>query len=255
MKFLRILFVLLLFIFSAIGPISHAQELNAGKSLSTAVPPPKLQNESEVGIVVTSGNARTQSYNLKQTNSYLFSGNLLRFIGKYLQTRNQGIESARQWSLGLRYEREISTRWALFAGQSLDSDIFAGYFQRYNSDGGGKYFILKQERLEWLTEAGYRFTHENRRNGQSKQFHYARIYSEFTRGWNENVSSKLSVEYLPNLVESRDWLLNGEFSTSAVLNKIFSLKVSYAVRYRNVPPPTAIAKTDTVFTTALVATY
>ncbi|MBC7692709.1 MAG: DUF481 domain-containing protein [Methylotenera sp.] len=213
-----------------------------------------FHNESEAGVVIASGNTRSQSYNFKQINTQTLNKDLIKFEGRLLKTSNRSIETARFWTLGLRYERELTPVFSLFAAETLESDRFAGYLQRYNSDLGGKYFFYKEELFTWSAEAGYRYSIENRAAGQSK-FHYLRAYTEALKGWSKSVSTKAWLEYLPNLTAGQDYKVNGEASVSAALTEIFSIKTAYLVKYEHQPAPPATERTNTWFTTALVAQF
>src|SRR4051794_2777941 len=63
-----------------------------------------FHNESGAGVVIVGGNAHSASLNLSQLNTYSWEMNLIRFNAKYLRTESEGIDSARYWNLGLRYE-------------------------------------------------------------------------------------------------------------------------------------------------------
>lgn len=214
-----------------------------------------FSNESEAGLVVTSGNSETQTYNLQQSNKYSLGNNSLALKAKYLQQKSAGVLSAKPWSVGLRYERVLNHKFSLFAGELLESDIFAKYQQRYHSDLGAKYIFSSNESLKWFYELGYRFTMENRTNGEELEFHYMRNYTEVEKFWNSKVSSKLWLEYLTNFTTGTDYQMNAEFSSIAQLQSIFSIKVGYLFRYDNLPAPGASTKSDSTFTTSLVAKF
>jgi putative salt-induced outer membrane protein YdiY len=213
-----------------------------------------LQNESEVGVIVTTGNTRSQNYNVRQQSNYTWEENLLRFTGRFFKSSSKGAEIAKNWSLGLRYERELSERWAAFIGQNLESDAYAGYLQRYNTDLGGKYSIYKLTDFNWFTEAGYRYTSEHRRTSTVNS-HSLRLYTEATRKWNASVSSTLWIEYLPNLTTSADYQLNSELSLASALSETFSVKMAYLVKHRGILAGTATEKTDSQLTAALIAKF
>lgn len=213
-------------------------------------------NESELGVLVAKGNSDSESYNAKETVGVLWEEkNSLKFNGRYLQTKTSGVENARYWSTGIRYDRELNERLGLFLGELLESDKYASYNQKYNSDIGVKYALLKEPKLLWNAELGYRYTVENVLTGLQKKLHYARAYTEGIKEWHEGVSTKLWFEYLPNFTTGSDYQMNTELSISAALNNIFSIKSGYLLRYDNLPNPGAHAKTDKLFTTALVAKF
>lgn len=213
-------------------------------------------NESELGILLSKGNSNSESYTAKEIVAVNWEDvNTLKFSGRYLQTKTSDIENARFWSAGLRYDLAISHRLGIYVGELIESDKYAGYDQKYNSDVGLKYSILKEPKMLWDAELGYRYTVENQITGAQKKLHYARAYTEATKIFEAGVSAKLWFEYLPNFTIGSDYQMNSELSISAALNNIFSVKSGYLLRYDHLPNPGAKAKTDTLFTTALVAKF
>jgi putative salt-induced outer membrane protein len=213
-----------------------------------------IKNESEAGIIVTSGNSKSQSFNLKQTSSSEWDKNLLKVSAGYLKTTSGSVTSALQWNLGLRYERSFTESIAGFLAQNADSDLLAGKLQRYNSDLGAKYALSKSEEFSWLIELGYRFMRENLTSGAMNSQNYARLYTEATRSFSKTVSLKYWIEFLPNFSTAEDWQLNTELSLSAALNSVFSLKTAYMLKIDQLPAP-GKEKADSTFTTALVAKF
>jgi putative salt-induced outer membrane protein len=232
----------------------------ASLSAAYADEDPGFHNESELGIVISAGNADSQSYNFGTKDRYNWDNNVVRLFGKYLHTSSNGADTAKYWDLGVRYERVLTQMFSVYVGEMAESDIFSGYTQRYNSDVGGKYFIYKEKNAEtgvgfvWNVELGYRYTVENDFLAQ-KNYSSIRVYTEAVRDWNKTLSLKGDVEYLPDLTFSGDYQLNTELALNAALNEIFAVKLGYLVKYRSKPPATAVYETDTQFTTALVAKF
>jgi putative salt-induced outer membrane protein len=201
------------------------------------------------------GNSTTQTYNARQLSAYLWDLNQLSLQARFLRASAQDVENARNWNLGLKYEREVSKRWSGVIGQQVESDKFAGILQRYMSDAGSKFRIFKETSWQWNAEIGYRYTVENRLNGQQLNSNYARLYSEFSKEFVTGTSLKYWLEYLPNFTDSENYQFNTEISVSSMLNSIFSMKTGYLLRYNNAPPSGVQFRTDTVATTALVAKF
>ena len=201
-------------------------------------------HESEVGLVKVSGNTDSESYNGKQKTVYSFDQNALTLAGRYLEAKTAGTQTAKSWEASLRYERILSEQWSMFAQQGAESDSFAGYT------------ILKTDSENLFAEAGYRYTKTLPSLGaETKYESYGRLYSEYDRKLNSHVSAKLWAEYLPNLTNSDAYLVNYEPSVAVVLNSLFSLKMSYLVKYHNKTILPTEKKTDSTFTTALVAKF
>jgi putative salt-induced outer membrane protein len=230
--------------------VSFAQEQSAEK---VEVKSP-WKNESELSAVIISGNTDSQSTSFKQTSSYTFSHNTLLAKGRYLTTRTSGVNTARAWDATGRYERALSNYWSVYTSYGAESDIFAGYIQRDNLDIGAKYFFIKKEKQELIGESGYRYTHTYS-PGSNKYENFGRLYSQYKQKITETAEGKFWIEYLPNFSNSDAYLLNAEPSLSVSISKIFSVKMSYLMKYQGVVPAGFTEHLDTTYSTALVANF
>lgn len=214
----------------------------------------KFQSESEAGAVIVSGNSSSESYSAKTKNIYTQDKNIYTLEGRYLRTTAGGVESARSWEAGIRYERALNDYFGLFVGHKAESDVYAGYIQRDSEDLGGKYNLIKSELKNWSAELGYRYSVTYQVDGTKSRDSFGRIYSEYSQTLQQNLTLKYWIEYLPNFTESRAYLLNTEASLSVMLNKVFSLKIAYLLQYQNMPPNDG-KHVDTTYTTSLVAKF
>jgi len=214
-----------------------------------------FNNESRLGLVIITGNSKAQTFDVSQKDSYEWKINKFSFLGTYLRSTSKGLESARRWSLGFRYDLLLSERWSLFAAETIEGDTYAGYLQRYNTDVGAKFYAVKDANNNLLFEAGYRHQRENQISKNKKETSFSRLYSEFEHNWNKSVSTKLWVEYLQSLSKGDDRFINGEGSLKASLTDIFSVQLAYLVRYRNLLPAGVPYKTDTTLTAAVLASF
>lgn len=230
---------LFLILFFVISPLGYAQ----------------LTNESEVGVAAANGNTKTQTYTIKQLNDYKWETNILAFKGRYLNAKANGVETARYIMGSLRYEKIVSSRFSFFTGETLEKDKFVNIDKRLVFDLGGKYRFIDTEISKWFSELGYRYMSEERLDETYAYSNYARIYTEWEQKWNASFSTKYWAEYLPNITDNKDWQFNTEFSLAAMLNSIFSMKTGILVRYDHFPAPGILNKTDTLFSTALVAKF
>ena len=214
-----------------------------------------FNNDSRAGVVLTTGNSKSKTFDLSQKNSYEWNSSKIGLLSTYMRTVSSGVESARRWSLGLRYDYLFTTQWAAFISELVEGDKYAGFKQRYSTDIGGKYSIIKNEKDEWLAETGYRHQLENQTNGKQTKTSFVRLFSQFEHKWNKAVSTKLWIEFLQNLRTNDDRFINSELSQKAALTEIFSVQLAYLVRYRKLPPVGVGYKTDTMLTAALLAHF
>ncbi len=215
----------------------------------------ELTNESELGYASANGNSKTKSLNAKQTNEYKWDNNVVGLKSRYLNASAGSVETARYFMGGLRYENKVSQKLGIFIGETYEQDKFAGYQNRYSSDLGLKYRFIDSDNTKFFSELGYRYLHEERFDGSRAFSNYGRNYNEWENKWNESFSTKYWLEYLPNISDPNDWQANTELSLTVMMNKVFSLKTGVLVRYDHLPAPGVKYKSDTLFTTGLVAKF
>lgn len=212
-------------------------------------------HESVASIVQVGGNTSSESYSLKQKTGYKIDTHVFTGSARYLQSKANQVETAKQWDANLRYEKELGENWGMFLQHGAESDSYAGYTQRDNSDIGGKYIFFNQANQNLLGEFGYRYIKTQFTSGELTYASAGRFYLEYNSKINDSVAGKLWAEYLPNFSDSEAYLVNYEPSINVMMNQILSLKVAYLVKYHNKTKIAGEKKEDTSFTTALVAKF
>lgn len=218
----------------------------------------KFSNQSELGVVIAGGNTKSTTINLKQNSEYSWSKNKVRGYGALLYGKSENEVTARNWHAGLRYERELSPRFSLFAGFLYEVDKFAGFNSQRSFDLGAKYYFIKEEGHYLFNETGYRNTYEDRIDGSaedSKTSHIARVYVEWGKQLSESTKTKLWVEYLPDFADTNNYRFNFEPSLSMTVEKNFAVKLAYLGKYQNQPATAEKLKFDYTYTTSLVADF
>lgn len=194
-----------------------------------------LAGEAEAGGVIVSGNNNSESYNAKAKTVFTQDKNVYTASGRYLKTDSNGVESARNWEAGARYERELTDYFGVFVGQKAESDIYNGYIQRDSTDAGLKYSLIKSDEMNWFFEAGYRYQKTLPTVGGTTHDNLGRLFSEFNKSMDKTLSFKYWAEYLPNFTNTDAYLINTEASLNVMLNSVFSLKLAYLLQYQNLP--------------------
>lgn len=237
------------------GHFAVAQDTTA-TTVQAAPSASAWKNESELSEVLISGNTDSQSTSLKQKTSFTFSNlNTIVGSGRYLMTQSNGTTTARAWDATGRYERALTNYWSLYTSYGAESDIFAGYIQRDNFDLGAKYYFIKRDNENLIGEVGYRNQHSYLVPGINRTENLGRIFSEYSKKFSKTSEGKIYVEYLPNFTNSKAYQLNAEPSLSAAISSIFSVKMSYLMKYQGVVPAGLREHLDTTYSTALVANW
>ncbi len=212
-------------------------------------------HESEASVVQVGGNTSSESYSIKQKTGYKLETHIFTAAARYLQSKANQLETAKQWEASLRYEKELGNAIGVFLQQGAESDTYAGYIQRDNSDIGAKYYFSKQPDQVFFSELGYRYIKTQFTDGETAHSNSGRIFFEYDKKINSSVTAKLWAEYLPNFKEADAYLLNYEPSINVMMSQILSLKVSYLVKYHNKTKILGEKTEDTTFTTALVVKF
>jgi len=217
-------------------------------------------NETDIGVVLLSGNSPSDSYNIKQISIYKWDFNTVRGVADYLQTRSvdpntgDSVETAFKWDVGARYEFSQNATVSYFGGYLLESNVYAGFLRRHNTDLGAKILLEKTPNYEVFGEPGYRYIHQDNTDETHDYSNNLRLYIEGNYHFNPTSLAQLWVEYLANVNRVPGWKTNGEVSVSSAMNTWLSLKVAYLVNHDDAPPA-GKKKTDTTFTTALVSKF
>ncbi|MAX65563.1 MAG: DUF481 domain-containing protein [Bacteriovoracaceae bacterium] len=229
-----------------------------------------ISNESEFALLQTGGNSVVETYNAKTMttlevgkSSYILSGHYTLSKSEKVdeQTNEKDVvESARNWDVMLKYERELSKSFSGYTAFSIEGDKFKGIKQRENLDLGAKYFVAKTKKFNSFVELGARYSVEKtttRDEDGDDVFRYSkgRLFYQLEHKKVEHMSYKFWIEYLPNFTEHEDYIISYEPSISFVLSDVFSLKTAYKGIYDNQPNEDANEYTDYTFTTSLLAKF
>lgn len=216
----------------------------------------QFTHESELAMIQTGGNSEVQTTNTKTVNTYKWNLSKTTFGGHYTYGETKDAVSARNWDVNGKYERELNSHVSIFGGEVIEGNRFTGIKTRYNSDLGLKYYYIKTDAKNFFSEAGYRYTIEDRYSPIENTYdNKGRLFNEFNHKYSETVQYRLWVEYVPNFTDGKDYLVNGEASLTSILNSTFSLKVAYLGMYDNKPAFSGFKNYDYATTTSLVAKF
>ncbi|WII71340.1 DUF481 domain-containing protein [Bdellovibrio sp. 22V] len=211
--------------------------------------------ELEGGIIHIRGNAEVENYSVRGVASYLQEKNRYSLYGRYIQSQDDGVESSRNWSTGLRYDFELTNRWGIFAGYKYEGDRFAGFFQRDSTDIGLRYYFIRNDDTSWAGEVGYRYSHVFYILEPSSYDSLVRLYTAYLQNTeNRNVAWGIWLEYLPIVSSDTNWQANGEAFVTMMFNQVFALKISYLAMFQDSPAET-VERMEKTFQTTLLARF
>lgn len=215
----------------------------------------KYSNESEVSSVKTGGNSEVATYLVKTDNKWAFSTSNFGVNGHYTYGEASDQVSARDWHIGPKYDHVIDSRLSYYVGELVEGYTFQGIKARYNSDAGLKYAWIKSDETNLFTEFGYRYSIEDRYETPTLYESKLRLYNEVNQKVNANFSWKYWIEYVPNLTDTKDYLVTHEASLTSILTNMFSLKFAHRGIYDDKPAIEGNKNYDYTWTTSLVARF
>ena len=242
MNLLKLIFGSLVLLFAAAAPL-RAEE------------PPPWKGNLELSYLQTSGNSNSQTLSTAGKLERSFTRSKLTAEAKALYGKQEDITSARNWFGSLKYDYLVSDRLSVYVLEIVERNVIKGIEFRYTHQGGLGYLLIKTVKDTLRVEAGAGYVREDRVDPFNDYgFPTARLFGGYLHAFDEKNRFEQTVEYLPNLRESEDYLINEESSLISNLMGNLALKVSFAVAYDHLPPPD-FQKSDRVFKTAFLYTF
>lgn len=171
-----------------------------------------------------------------------------------LNTSTQGTRTAEQYYAGEKIEFKLGERNYTFEKFLWERNTFAGFAHRYDVSAGLGREWWKTENNSLLTELGGGYINEQRIAAERNKFASGRAYSKYVRRLSATADFSQDAEYLHSFKENKDYRFNAESALISALSTHLSLKVSYGLKFRNLPP-VGFTKTDTLTSISLIINY
>jgi len=124
----------------------------------------------------------------------------------------------------------------LYSDNSLFHDDIAAIDFRLVVGVGAGYHVIKTDNAKLGLELGAAYIEEELGDGTSDDNISARLAARHDQALSEHSKFWLSAEYLPNVDDTDDYLLNGEAGLEAALNSSLSLRAVVQDRYDSMVP-------------------
>jgi putative salt-induced outer membrane protein YdiY len=207
-----------------------------------------------VGLVNTAGNSNVTPVNVGDRIDYKAGAWGLTQLFSVVYGRNEGVTNTSIWAASLRGDRKIGARLAIYALAGWDRNTFAGIDRRWEEGTGLLAHLLTQKKNTLDGEAGISFVQQLSTDGVHDDFPSARLASTYKHLFTETAYFLQSVELLPDLETSKNLRFNTETGLVAPISSHIGLKISYVIRYDNLPEP-GFEKTDRLLTSGIQFTY
>lgn len=167
------------------------------------------------------------------------------------------VETARRYEAEARYDRFVGAQTSLYGLAGALVDPFAGYDLRSHEQVGVSRQFIKKEKITLVGELGADYAQENYVDGADPDYQdiiAARLMIGTAVKFNESVSLSEELEIFENLLLPEDVRVLNSFAFTTKLSDKFSVKLSHALTFDNVPAPVPdIRKLDQTSMVTLVA--
>lgn len=229
--------------------------LIASMASSFAEETPPWKGNLEFSYMETSGNTDSQTLVAAAKGERALADSKWSGEVKALYGEKDSVASDKSWYATLKYDKNITERTYGFLSETVDRNTLKGIEIRYITMAGLGHYFIKTAADMLKGEVGLGYTRENPiAPFDDRGFPTGRLSGAYIHSFSEKTRFEQNVEYLPNLKEARDYLINEESALITNLMGNLAFKVSYAVLYNHLPPP-GFKKSDRLFKTALLYTF
>jgi putative salt-induced outer membrane protein YdiY len=200
------------------------------------------------GAIVTRGNSNTETFRAGIEAVRKDKANTLSLKAGYAfgqqEDRATGDENTTtdNWFGQARLDHNLSERLYEYALIRVEQDRVAELDLRLSPGVGAGYRWVKSATTNFNTEAGVAWVYEQYSNNRSNQHLAVRFAYHFDKKLNDKVSLVHNVEYLPNVVDWSDYILNVDAGVRAMLTA--SMFAEFKAEWRRDSTPAAAAHDD-----------
>lgn len=214
-------------------------------------PPPKQELSAQAAFVGTTGNSKETT--LSAGADYIARLDVWTLKDRFAVIRGEtdSILTSESWLFGMRVERPLNARVAVFGEYAYFRDTFAGIDNRNGVTGGLMFTLVKDARHTLTADAGIGYLNEQRLAGADVSSGTYSGGAAYALKLSDNAEITDEFRFLGVFDNSDDWRVSNTVAVTAKLTSVFSLKFSNTVRHLNFPP-TGFISTDTVTSVALV---
>lgn len=213
-------------------------------------PPPPLQVTGDVGFVNAAGNSEVTTLNVGE--KLVFTRARLKLTQQFstVYGRTGDSTTTSQWRASARGDYNFAGPVAAFGRVGFERNALAGITRRFEEAVGLAATVLARERTTLDAELGISLNQQTSTADVTTNFAAGRAAANFRQYVTEAAFLSQDVEVLPNLETTDDIRLNSESALTAPISSRIAVKLSYAVKFDNVPEP-GFEKTDRIFTAGL----
>ncbi len=217
-------------------------------------PPPPWSGNLGLSYLATGGNSDTSSFGFDGEVTRIPDPWGLVFTANYLKASDSGETTAERYGLTFRGTRKMSERWELFTGAGVGRDRFAGFDLRALLESGASYHVLLGPKTFLRLDGGLTWTKEDRIGEEDRDYLGALLGLDFAWKPRKGTAVTQKLSYYPDFDQTSNWRVCSETAFQSEVAGPLAVKLSYEVRYQNLPVP-GFKKTDTTAKASLVLSF
>jgi putative salt-induced outer membrane protein len=217
---------------------------------AAAPTPRRAQLTLDLGFIHASGNSNVTSFNLGEKLTWRLAPWVFTQTAKALYGTTEGTTTTESYEAGARAEYRITPRFGAFALLSYQRDPFAGVAVRWGAGPGLAYTVVQAPRDTLSVDAALTAQRERSTANVKQSFTAARTGLLFRHRFGAAAVFSQALEWIANLETMDDQRLNAETALTAPLSRQIALRVSYLIRFDNLPEP-GFEGTDRILTTGV----
>lgn len=201
-----------------------------------AAPTDAWETSAAAGLTLTRGNSDTLLFNANLWSQKKWERNELSFGVDASYGENNSIKNTESLHGFGQYNRLFTDRCYGYARLDGLHDSIADVEYRVTLSAGGGYYFIKNDTTRLSAEAGPGIVFE-KQGGRSHEYLVLRVAERFEHKLNDRARIWQSAEYLPQVDNFNNYILNGEIGVEAGLTSKLSLRSYLQDTYDNEPAP------------------
>ena len=219
------------------------------------VPPDPWTFQGDLGYVIAGGNTDLQTLNLGEKVGFDPAGRW-RFGQSAAWVYSQSDDETTANLIGgdLRGDYDFTERLGAYGSVGYYRNTFAGISRRITEGVGLGYKAWLAPRDTLVLEGGVNLFQERLTSDVTDDYTSARAAGTYKHLLSDKASFGLGAQFLPDLSDFADYLLDAHAELSAPLSANVAIKLGYLLRYQS-EPAAGFEETDTIFTSGIQFTF
>jgi len=215
----------------------------------------EFKTHTELGYISTSGNTKTQNFNLVSKLEKGWNRHSINFIfdGQYASDQDEATKN--KFYTDLNYNYSFGERLSFDYLVGYKRDKFSNYDYQFYTGPGAKYHLLKTENHNLTVDGNILYSIDQYMDETLPSEDYASFRAKGLYEWQvfENLKFSEEASYRVDLEDFDNYFVFSNTQLTSKLSDMFSGGLGYKVDYVNLPGDKK--HTDTTFTLNLIIDY